>query len=196
MTTEFISIKEAVENHKGSFKGSCIKTSELKAGTGKNGDWTMKKFTLQDTSGEVEIACFNEEINFFKVGQFYEVESPWFKEYLDRENNKKYSCNIGQYCKVNLVANPPTQTTMPTETSSKETEPKSPGSVNGEELTKLTVSKTLFVHEETIKLLQIEKEVRHTIEIYNPRLTIDGGKIGMFTKEIYRKYEKKEEEKD
>ena len=191
MTTEFISIKEAVENHKGSFKGSCIKASDLKAGSGAKGDWTMKKFTLQDPSGEVEIGCFNEEINYFKVGGFYEIDNPWFKEYQDRENNTKFSCNLGQYCKVKLVDNPPTQTTIPKDSSEEiEPEPKGRGSVNGEEIPGIKNPETLeFVDSQTLILLQFREAVKVRMLKYSPRISeVNGAELGGYTLEIYRQY--------
>ena len=194
LMTEFVSIKEAIENHKGNFKGSCIKASELKAGTGKNGDWTMKKFTLQDPSGQVEIACFNEEINFFKVGEFYEVENAWWKEFTDRNNAKQFSCNVGQYCKVKPI-NPPTTPTVKeaveiaSEASDNEIppEPKGPESVNGAEIPSASAYLLGFVDEETIKLLQIREGVRKRMLIHQPRISeVNGAELGGYTLEIYR----------
>lgn len=196
--TEFVSIKEAAEIHKGDFKGSCIKATELKAGTGAKGDWTMKKFTLQDPSGQLEIACFNEEINFFKVGQFYEVENAWWKEFTDRNSNKQWSCNVGQYCKIKAI-NPPTTPTVKEateiakEASEIEPEPKGPDSVNGDNLPKLTPDKMEFANSQTIVLLQIEEEVIKTMQTYTPKLTLNPGKVSMFVKLIYWEQRKKED---
>lgn len=187
--TDFVSIANAKELHKGNFKGACIKQSDLKAGSKSGSDWTRKTFTLQDASGEIEITAWNEEINFLEVGQFYEVENPWFKEY-----EGKWNCNIGQYCKINKVDNPPVQSTIQ-ESTAKPEEPQpeqpTPESINGGKLPEINANLAEFIEGETITLLQIEKVVRDTITMFYPKLVnIDGGKIGMYTKEIYRESKK------
>lgn len=201
LMTEFVSIANAKELHKGNFKGSCIKQSDLKAGSGPKGDWTMKKFTLQDPTGEVEIACFNEEINFFKVGQFYEVENAWWKEFTDRNNAKQFSCNVGQYCKIKPI-NPPTTPTVKEATeianeASEEIppEPKRPGSVNGEEIPRMQNIETLeFVDTQTLLLLQIREAVKVRMLKYSPRISeVNGAELGGYTLEIYRQYRKHKE---
>ena len=106
---EFVTIKEAIETHKGNIRGVIIKQGELKAGTGKNGDWTMKVFTLEDSSGQVDITCWNTEIGRLKVGEFFEIDSPWWKERTDKPGT--WNLGLGDYCKVNKVDNPPVQTT-------------------------------------------------------------------------------------
>lgn len=189
LMTEFVSIANVKETHKGNFKGSCISQTELKAGSGTKGDWTMKKFTIQDASGEIEIAAFNEEINFFKVGNFYEVENAWWKEFTDRNNNKQFSCNVGQYCKITAV-NPPIGH-KELENEKIEPEPKGPASVNGENLPKLATDFMEFVNSQTIMLLQIEEEVIKTMNTYTPRLTLNPGKVSMFVKLIYWEQKKR-----
>ena len=187
--TEFVSIANAKETHQGNFKGSCIKKSDLKSGTAKNGDWTMKKFTLQDASAEIEIAAFNEEIQFFEVGQFYEVVNPKWKEYTDRNDQKQWSCNVGKSCTVTAI-NPPIAATTP---KSDETPPKPTRA--GEEIPAMQNTETLgFVDTQTLLLLQIREAVKVRMLMYSPRLSeVNGAELGGYTLEIYRQYRKHKE---
>lgn len=176
---EFVTIKESIETHKGNIRGVIIKESDLKAGTGKTGDWTMKVFTLEDTSGQVDITCWNTEIGRLKVGEYYEVESPWWKERNDKPG--EWNLALGDYCKVNLVDNPSVQTTtQPTEKQ--------------EDVKVLEMPKTLdafasFIKDEAISLLQIEQGVKDIMKHYDPHPLVDQ-KVGMFVKEIYRESKK------
>jgi len=181
--TNFVNIEDVLDLHKGNFKGTCISQSELKAGTGASGDWTRKFFTLEDRTGKIEITAWGEEINFFKVGLFYEIENPWWKEY-----EGKWSCNLGKYCKVKAV-NPPVDVKPAVETAEEEIqpEPKGPRSVNGDKLPPMIENAKMKVTAETLTLLQIEAEVIATMELFQPRLSLEGSKIGMFVKEIYRR---------
>lgn len=179
METIFVNIEDVLDLNKGSFKGTCISQSDLKSGTKDGKDWLMKKFTLEDTTGTIQITAWSEEIKLFKVGLFYEIETPWFKQY-----EGKWSCNIGEFCKVTAV-NPPVDAT-PAATEEIKPEPQSPRSVNGDKLPPMLENAKMKVTAETLTLLQIEAEVRATMELFQPRLSTEGAKIGMFTKEIYR----------
>lgn len=122
MSTEFVTIKEAVDANKGNFIGTVIKQSELKSGTKNGRDWTRRIFTIQDATSEVELTCFGDEIQFFKVGGKYEI-FPWWKEKYEGKTN----LGIGKYGKAHLIGtdeinNKPTES-EPTPESKPTTEP-------------------------------------------------------------------------
>ncbi len=96
--TEFLSIADAKQAMKGDFVGIVSKIGDLKAGTSAKGDWTMKLITLEDGSGTVDMALFNDDIDKFKLGGKYEIENPWWKK---KDGN--LSLALGQYAKVKLV---------------------------------------------------------------------------------------------
>lgn len=183
--TNFISIKEAVEEGKGNFKGVVIKVSDLKSGTNQNGDWTMKTFTVQDASGEIDIAAFNDDIKLMEHGGMYEFSNLWWKEYQG-----KTSVQIGKYGIVKKIGEEPQpapkegQTTIPEE--SPDDIPKLPH-----------IPETLkeFAFNETINLLLLEKEIREIFQKYCPNQTNNDARLGMFVKEIYRKSQKTKFEK-
>ncbi len=170
--TDFTPIKEVIATRKGNIKGVVIRQSDLKSGTKNGNDWSRKTFTIQDASGDIEITAFNEEIQFLKVGQCYEIESPWWKEY-----NGNWSLNIGQYCKITKVDNPPTQTTTNKIQQLEPIEEKLPDSL-------ILPSD---VESETIVLLQIEEIVINTMKKFKPGVEPNSQKVGMFVKEIYRR---------
>lgn len=150
--TDFSSILTAKESKKGHVKGVIIRQSDLKSGTTKNGkDWTMKTFTLQDASDELQIVAFDDEIKKLEVGHAYEIESPWWQEH-----EGKVSVKFGKYIKITDVGNAPAQTTM----DEAQAKPEIP--VPNENFTE-------FVMDETIKILQIEEIVKSTLGKLAPK---------------------------
>ena len=100
MSTDFIPIKKIIETRKGGFIGVCIKESDLSAGTGQNGDWTKKSFTLQDESADLEITCWNDDTKKFHLGGKFEVLGLFWKEY-----NQQWGANVGKYSQIKQIGN-------------------------------------------------------------------------------------------
>ncbi len=113
--TEFIPIKDATATLKGSIKAIVTKESDLKAGTTNGKDWTKRSFTLEDSSGSIEITTWNDDTKKFKVGYSYEIINPWWKEY-----EGKPQLDLGKYAQVTVVGseNTPTEATQPQEYTS------------------------------------------------------------------------------
>jgi len=88
-------ISNVIGNREKEVKGIVVKQSDLKAGTGQNGDWQMKVFTLEDESGQIEITAWNDDIKKLLLGSVYEIEGIWWKEY---EGN--WTASLGKYSKV------------------------------------------------------------------------------------------------
>lgn len=174
--TEFIPIKEANDSHKGNIRGVIIKESDLKAGTGRGGDWTMKVFTMEDTSGQVDITCWNTETGRLQVGQYYEIEKPWWKERTDKPG--EWNLGLGEYCKINKIDNPPTQTKTPTE------EVPAHGQVPPEQKTTIPALETAVettVGANTLLMVQIEHKVRAVLTDLTGK-NPDNAQVGLYTK--------------
>lgn len=185
--TEFVTIKEANESHKGNIRGVIIKTSDLKAGTGKNGDWTMKNFTMQDSTGEIVITCWDTDTGRLTEGQYYEIDTPWYKERKDKPG--VFSVELGQYAKVTKIDNPPVQTTMPDQPAVGKSPPETRGEINGEEIPKPSENFKNFIILENQELAQIAMIVSEEMKIHLPKLTEPNGQIiGLRVKEIYRSW--------
>ena len=97
--TEFVSIKEATAALKGSIKAIVINESDLKSGTTNGKDWTKRSFTIEDSSGRIEMTIWNEDVKKFKVGYTYEIVNPWWKQY-----EGKPQLDLGKYAQVTIVA--------------------------------------------------------------------------------------------
>lgn len=178
---EFVTMLAASTNHNGNIRGVVVKTSDLKAGSGSNGDWTMKRFTIQDSTGEVEITCWNTDTGRFQEGQYYEVQNLTWKPRKDKP--EIWQCGIGKDTIITKLDNPPTQTKIPTE----EVPAHEQAHPEASKLPTLPEQFLNFIENETIALLQIEKEVKSVMAHYGTILeNVSGNKIGMFVKEIYR----------
>ena len=112
MSTDFITITEAKAALKGSIKAIVINESDLKAGTTNGKDWTKRSFTIEDSSGRIEMTTWNEDVKKFKVGYTYEIVNPWWKEY-----EGKPQLDLGKYAQVTMVRSDkaPTEATQPQE---------------------------------------------------------------------------------
>lgn len=98
MSTDFIPIAEAKETCKGSIQAIVVKEGDLKAGTTNGKDWTKRVFTLEDSSGNIELTCWNENISKFKVGYTYQIVNPWWKMYQGQPQ-----LDLGNYAEVTVV---------------------------------------------------------------------------------------------
>jgi len=80
---EFTPLAEAIKSQAINVKGELSHISELKTGTGQYGEWQMKKITLKDSSGELEIAVWNKDIPKFTSGNYELINLQW-KERSDK----------------------------------------------------------------------------------------------------------------
>lgn len=202
--SEFLSIANVKETRKGSFKGTCIKATDLDSGTKNGKDWTKKVYTLQDPSGDIELTCWGDEIKLFEVGQFFEVENPWWKERKDKPG--VWNAGIGDYCHVTKVDNPPTQ--KPEETpdppqpwmepgkptiDTSDSSPAEVTSVGVPKLPEFDTDMSIIIGKEAVTLLMIKKRVEKSITQFekNPHQ----GMLWQMTEIIYDKHFKVKFEK-
>jgi hypothetical protein len=180
LSTEFKTLKECIEAKKGAFIGVIIKQGDLNSGTTNDKDWTNKKFTITDATGDIELTAWGDEIAQFKVGNKYEFTGCWFKEY-----NEEPVLAMGKYGKAKLIGTATvveqTAATEPGDTPTHE-EAKGPSKPLGQ----LAPQTAEDVGLETVYLLQIEAEVKKVMKEYSPGEP-NNQKVGMFVKEIYRK---------
>jgi len=186
--TEFSSIKECLENHKGNFIGTVIHKGDLKSGTGKDGkDWQRRDYILEDTTGQVNLTAWEDNINIVEYGKTYEIEFPWWKQYKE-----DWYIEVGNYMKAKLatIGNPNTQKTIDNITIPSLKSDMEP-SVSPNDMPKLPDAGNMGwmedLEEEVIMMLQIEQVVRRVMRKYQPTpLTLNDQKVGMITKELFR----------
>jgi len=173
--TDFQPIDTVIKEHLKNVTGIVVKESDLKAGTNDKGDWTMKIFTLEDPTGQLELACFgNTQISKLEKGFTYEIENIWW-----REKEEKWSASLGDYAKVRKLE--AAATTPPERTDTSKIPPTEP-----EPTTKLPKPSLVivdFVNQENMLLLQIEAII--TLQHKALGIPLNGQQIGMHTREIY-----------
>lgn len=181
MSTEFQTLNNAKDGEKISFIGYITKMGDLKSGTNDKGDYTYKKFTIQDETASLELTAWNDEIKKFSLGGKYEIINAYAKEYKG-----KVGISI-QYAEVKLIGKEEKQETLE---SKQESPPK-----EATKLPSMPDALDCFTETQTIKILQIEETVRKTLKHFKPlppMQSYDGGYIGMMVKEIYRLSQKEE----
>lgn len=179
---EFQSIEQVKDEHLKNLKGIIVKESDLKAGTYDKKDWIMKIFTFEDKTGQLELACFNDEIKNFLKGHTYEVENFYWK---DKSGTK--SASLGQYAKVKEVAADTTYTS-PAVTPPPEEKPVDWTPPEHVELPKPSPTLIDFVQQANLTLLQIEGII--TLQHAELGIPFNGQHIGLHTKEIYEDVKK------
>ncbi len=182
MSTEFISLKDAIADNKGNFVATVIDIGDLKSGTKNGRDWSMKKITVEDVTASLEIGCFGDEISLFKLGYKYEI-CPWWKEKY--EGNP--SVGIGKYGQVKLIGTD--QITTETVRTSPLTE-ETRGEINGEKLPEPDLSFKTFIMAENTELAQIADVIMDEMLKHNPIDGINGQIVGLRVKEIYREWKR------
>jgi len=191
--SEFPTIKECIQaflkdptdkNH--AFICTVIKASDLKSGTGDKGDWTKKVFTVEDATDQIDITLWGKNVDLLKLGYKYEITNAYFSTYKD---DVQVGLTYGQVKMIGSAGAPKEQSTL----EAPEPTPKPAVGKPAEEIKLPTVPEGFlnFIENETIVLLQIERDVKSVMAHYGTKLeTVDGGKIGMFVKEIYRESKK------
>lgn len=181
MSTEFLTLKECIEAQKGSFIGVVIKESALSAGSKDGSDWTKKTYTIQDTTANIDLVAWNEDVNKIKVGCKYEFVGLWWKEYKGT-----VQLSFGNYAQVKLIGTEP----IPTKDVSQQVID-SVESIKDVKLPPISESAAEFVENEVLFLLQLEQKARETILKHYPKLSeVNPQKLGMIVKEIYRESKK------
>lgn len=180
-TLEYELIITAKANKKGGIIVKVIGVGAVETGVGSSGDWKKQIATLQDSSGEIDMVIWGDDVGKLDQGKYYKIENPYWSTYKDETQ-----LALGKYAKLHLAnvedliggssppAPPPRQTTMPESESKK--------------LPKIPETLTDFViHEDTMLLLIESIVVDHHKLLGVPA---NGQKIGMHTKEIYREIKK------
>lgn len=91
----YVLLSEASRNLKGGVIVKVTEIGELKAGTGKNGDWTKKDATVEDASGEQKLTLWNGDIQKIELGKHYFLENPFWTTY-----EGKPQLSLGKFCIV------------------------------------------------------------------------------------------------
>ena len=172
---EFITIKECIQsflrnpdNKNHSFICTVIKASDLKSGTKDDHDWTKKVYTVEDSTDQLDITTWGDEINLLKIGYKYEITQAYFSAYKD-------NVQVGlRYAQVKVIGSTTAQTTMPDPT------PK-PLKAGTKSIPEMDATHAQTVRANTLLMIQIEKEVKAVLKDMSgeePR----GDKVGMYTR--------------
>jgi len=185
-TLEYELIAIAKANKKGGIIVKVIGVGNVETGVGSNGEWKKQIATLQDSSATIDMVIWNDDIGKLDQGKYYKIESPFWSTY---KNETQLS--LGKYAKVHLAE----VTDLITPEGTDRTETRLLVTTT-ESLTRNTQSKlptipdTLkdFVIHEDDFLLQIGQLIEDNHKLHG--ITINGQKIGLHVKEIYREAKK------
>jgi len=192
--TEFQTLDQAKAGEKISFIGTIINIGDLKSGTNNTGDYTYKRFLIQDAKATLELTAWDDEIKKFVMGGKYEIINAYAKDYKG-----KVSLGI-QYAEVKLIGTDKQQSTIdetPEQSASLEEKQENPPKVESK-IPTINPNLADFVETDMVTLLQIEQEVRTILHHYKPLPKMqeyEGSYVGMLTKEIYREAKKVKFEK-
>lgn len=176
MSIEFKQIKDCVVDSKISFIGVVTKQGDLKSGTKEGTDYSYKKFTLHDITGDIELTAWNNDIEKFVIGGKYEIINAWCKEY-------KGKLTLGiQYAEVRFIVKADVQATMEELPDKKNAAPKL-------KLGEFNDDMKGIVSAETVTMLMIRKRVIDTIEPFDK--DPNQGMVWQMTEKIYDKHFKK-----
>ncbi len=163
-----------------SFIATVIKQGELKSGTKGDKDWTNKRFTLQDSSGEIEITLWDYDVSLLKIGYKYEFLKPYWSDY---QGNPQVTNN--NYGKITVIGTATNQTVID-ETPEESSTPQA--DVHNEptdDLEKFTlVENTIISKIFKIVRAEIQKETDGSEQVR-------GDVVWVRTKEIYNLWRRK-----
>ena len=178
MEYELIDVAKAKK--KGGIIVKVIGVGEVSTGTNERGDWKKQTATLQDNSGEMPIVLWGDQIGKLDQGKYYKIEDPFWSVYKDQ-----VQLSLGKFGKLHLAdvtdllgaapatESPPSQTQL---------------NPNGAGLPKIPQTLKDFVENEDLMLLLIGQIIENDHKAYG--IPINGQKIGLHVKEIYREIKK------
>lgn len=178
MEYELIDVAKAQK--KGGIIVKIIGVGDVSTGTNERGEWKKQTATLQDNSGEMPMVLWGDQVGKIDQGKYYKIENPFWSVYKD-----EVQLSLGKFGKLHLAdITDLLGAASATEPSPGQTQLKS----NGPKLPKIPQNLIDFVENEDLLLLWIGQviELHHTY--YG--VPINGQKIGLHVKEIYREIKK------
>ena len=178
MEYELIDVAKAKK--KGGIIIKVIGVGEVSTGTGSRGDWKKQTATLQDNSGEMPMVLWGDQVGTMDQGKYYKIEAPFWSMYKEQ-----VQLSLGNFGKLHLAdvtdlldaasvtESPPGQTQL---NSSNSKLPKIPQNLKD------------FVQNEDLLLLEIGQIIEDQHKANG--IPINGQKIGLHTKEIYKELKK------
>jgi len=178
MEYELIDVAKAKK--KGGIIVKVIGVGEVSTGTGSSGDWKKQTATLQDNSGEMPMVLWGDQVGIIDQGKYYKIENPFWSVYKD-----EVQLSLGKFGKLHLADVTDLLDGAPaTEPPHDQTQLKP----NGSKLPTIPQNLKDFVENEDLMLLLIGETVWENHLAYG--VEINGQKIGLHTKEIYRELKK------
>lgn len=180
---EYELIHTAKANKKGGIIVKVIGVGNVETGVGSSGDWKKQIATLQDNSATIDMVIWGDDVGKLDQGQYYKIENPFWSTYKDETQ-----LALGKYAKLHLteeVALLPANGTPPTPTVAS---PEVPTSTTQSKLPTIPDTLKEFVIHEDDFLLQIGQIIEANHKQHG--IVINGQKIGLHVKEIYREAKK------
>ena len=178
MEYELIDVAKAQK--KGGIIVKVIGVGEVSTGTNERGEWKKQTATLQDNSGIMDMVLWGDQVGKIDQGKYYKIENPFWSMYKD-----EVQLSLGKFGKLHLAdvtdllgaapatESPPGQTQL---------------NPNGSKLPKIPQNLKEFVENEDLLLLEIGQIIEDQHKAYG--IPINGQKIGLHVKEIYREIKK------
>jgi len=172
-------IDVARQKRKGGIIAKIIGAGNVDSGVGSNGEWKKQLVTLQDKSGTQDLVLWGDDIGKLDQGQYYKIENPFWSTYKD-----KVQLSLGKYAKLHLAdqADLLDGGHVPAENHAAEQ------STLTDKLPKISDTLKDFVITEDNLFLQIEHVIEDNHKLHG--ILINGQKIGLHAKEIYREAKK------
>ena len=178
MEYELIDVARAKK--KGGIIVKVIGVGEVSTGTNERGDWQKQIATVQDNSGQMPLVLWGDQVGKIDQGKYYKIENPFWSMYKD-----EVQLSLGKFGKLHLAdvtdllggatstEPPPDQTQL---------------NPNGSKLPKIPQNLQTFVENEDLLLLEIGEIIWENHIAYG--IDINGQRIGLHVKEIYREIKK------
>jgi len=179
MEYELIDVARAKK--KGGIIVKVIGVGEVSTGTGSRGDWKKQTATLQDNSGEMQMILWGDQVGKMDQGKYYKIEDPFWSMYKD-----KVQLSLGKFGKLHLTDVAALLGAAVPPTASKPSQAQL--SPNVSELPKIPQNLKEFVENEDLMLLLIGQVIEGQHKAFG--IPINGQKIGLHVKEIYREIKK------
>ena len=178
MEYELIDVAKAKK--KGGIIIKVIGIGEVSTGTGSNGDWKKQTATLQDNSGEMPMILWGDQVGKMDQGKYYKVEDPFWSVYKDQ-----VQLSLGRYGNLHLTDVTALLEAAPTTESAPNQTQLNP---NNSGLPKIPPILKDFVENEDLLLLWICQLVEDQHKTFG--ISINGQKVGLHVKEIYKEIKK------
>ncbi len=181
-TMEYELITTAKANKKGGIIVKVIGVGNVETGVGSSGEWKKQIASLQDNSGTIDMVIWGDDIGKLDQGQYYKIENPYWSDYKN-----EVQLALGKYAKLHLANAGDLLVATVEDLGPQVPSPKSSPTTQSKLPTIPDTLKEFVIHEDDF-LLQIGEIVENNHKLHG--IVINGQRIGLHVKEIYREAKK------